>query len=122
MQIARAPRPVAMQQLEQLPRRVVIGVQGLAMRQGHRWSWVFPGNALAANRALEQQIHKLLAGVGLDAGAMMRLNREGGPELFAFETIHMIRPAADRGIGHLHRGQRVLPPTPHRFKRIDELA
>jgi len=122
VQIAHAPRPVPMQQLDQLPRRVVIGVHGLAMRQRGKWSWVFPGDALAANLALEQQIQKLLAGVGLDAGAMMRINRQDGPELLAFETIHMIRPAADRGIRHLHRGQQVLPPTPHNFKRIDQLA
>ncbi len=121
-QVAHAPRPVKMQRLDQLPRRIVIGVHGLAMRRGERWAWVFPGQAIAANLSLQQQLHTLLSDVGLDAAAIARINADAGPTLHAMQVIHLIRPADADAVHRLHRGQRVLPMTPPDFTRIDRLA
>ncbi len=122
VQVARAPQALAMERIDQLPRRIVVDVHGLAMRRGKRWAWLFPGDAVAGNLGLDEQVNALLSQVGLNPTAVPTINQADGPKLHAFTVIHLLRPASGKPVRELHRGQVVERSSPPDFAGIDAMA
>lgn len=112
MQFARPPQRIRLAGLDELPRHWTIGVQGLALRQGEAWAYSYPGTAIAANLSLPDQLQRLLRALGLDITAMPKIGKDGGPAVYRFDVMHLVRTRRDGPVVRLWRGQTVLPAGP----------
>jgi len=112
IQLAGPPRPLRLERLAHLPERMVVDVHGLALRKGSDWAWQFPGNAIAANLSLVDQVERLRGQLRLGPMALRDLAAEEAPRFYRFAVAYVVGPSADRPPRRLYRGQEVLPTRP----------
>ena len=111
LQIARVPQRIKLASLAQLPGRITVDAQGLALRDASsgRWSWQFPGQAVAANLSLQAQLNRLLSGLNMSMTRLQSIGTAKGPELYRFDIVQIVRITAANPPQSLYRGQVLLP-------------
>lgn len=96
IQFAHVPRPLQLDDLSELPRKIVPSGHGLALQRQQQTAWLFSGTAIAANLSLQEQLYRLLAEVGLPAAQIRNIGKQVGPKVHAFRVIHLSgRPGTD---------------------------
>lgn len=105
-------QPVRINRLADLPGAITLDLDGLALFDGHRWAWVFPGNRIAANSNLQGQLNHLLGDLNLPPTQLAMIGQPGGPTLYRFRVIHLVQPAPDARPDVLYRGNALWPPAP----------
>jgi len=90
VQLARPPQPIRVERLSDLPQRLTLNLHGLAMRRGVQSAWAFPGTSVAANADLQAQLNRLLGELGEQPDRLAKVGQADGPELYRFETIHLV--------------------------------
>jgi len=112
IQFARPIHPVKLTSLAQLPEKIILNLDGLAMHDGRRYAWVFPGNRIAANTNLQGQLNYLLSELNLAPTQLPRVGQTGGPSLFRFSVIHLVQLKPGQPAQSLYRGNMLYPQTP----------
>ncbi len=120
--IARAPQRVRLSSLDQLPHRYKPGLHGLALRDGKRWSWVFPDTAVSANLSMGAQLRRLAAGLNLGQEVIREIGGDAGPTLYRFSVEHVVRPGLNKPMVTLHRGSRPIAPIGLSSNQIDAVS
>lgn len=85
------------------------GYHGLVLLRQHvedrtASAWLWPGEALARNFPPRVQVVSLVVKLDLKPGAVAAVGRTGGPALYRFEVIHVVRPGVDEPVTRLTRG------------------
>ena len=122
LQLAGPPSQLVFDEPKQLPSLFVMGLHGLAMRQEGRWAWAFPGSAIAANTDLRGQLMQLLNQLNLPVRQLANLGQSGGPRLYRFDLVHMVRPSPGAPVASLHRGNQLLRSGPISERSLRDLG
>lgn len=107
MQFAHTPRPIRIQRLDELPAQFRINDHGLAMRSPLGWAWVYPGTAISTNSGFQGQITRLMGDLRIAIEQQGKVAQDGGPPLFYFEAIHLLRMGREQPIRFMQRGNDV---------------
>lgn len=110
LQFAFTPEKLRLENLQALPGLVDPGRVGLTMTFGKRNAWLFPGNIIAGNIKLTSQLTRLLGELGLPIDRQNQIAQPGGPELYRFEAIHLVKPKVGQEVVELTRGGIPLAP------------
>ncbi|QNN25310.1 hypothetical protein HED60_24510 [Planctomycetales bacterium ZRK34] len=105
-------QPVRINRLAELPRAITLDLDGLALFDGHRWAWVFPGNRIAANTNLQGQLNHLLGDLNLPPTQLASIGQPNGPSLYRFRVTHLVQPEPGAKPDALYRGNVLWPPSP----------
>jgi hypothetical protein len=108
LQFAFPPEKLRLANLQGLPAQITPGRDGLAMSFNKRGAFLFPGNIIASNIKIMNQVTRLLGGLGLPVDHVGRIGQPGGPELYRFQAIHLVKPRAGQPVIELTRGTRRL--------------
>lgn len=122
VQFAGPLEPIRLNRLAELPEKVIVSDDGLAMRHGTEWTWVWPGNSIAANTHLHGQITRLLSGLGLPLDRLDKIGTAEGPPLYKFRVIHLVRPRNGEEVVSLRRGSVTFPPVVLDNRMVETLA
>ncbi|MDH3583284.1 MAG: hypothetical protein OER86_03630 [Phycisphaerae bacterium] len=122
LQFAYGIKRIRVKHLAELPAAISVGLHGLAMRKDDRWSWMFPGNAVAAGSSLQGQLNRLIAGVQAPLTELRRAGTAEGIPLYRFRVLHLVRAKPDRPIAHLVRGNQLLAQVSLDDRKLRELA
>lgn len=112
LQIARSPVELRFNRLEDIPQQFQISLDGLTLRHGAKWGWLFPGTAVTTNLNLPSQINRLFASVDMNDPDLRQLLKANGPKLYRFKVIHLIRLQPNMDVVELERGQISEPLRP----------
>jgi hypothetical protein len=82
---------------------------------------LFPGNIIASNISISNQLTRLLGDLGLPIDQRGRIGQEGGPELYRFRAIHLVKPRFGQEVVELSRGGQTLPGVAIGEAEIDAL-
>lgn len=122
IQVAGRLERLELSSLGDLPSKITMNVDGLALKDGSKWAWRFPGNNIASNTNLKGQVERLLSAADLPLVAMEKVGQEDGPALYRFDVVHVVRPAENQPVVRLHRGSRVLPAAPLGERQLASLS
>ena len=122
LQLARPPQRIEISHLRELPARLTVSRDGLAMRRADRWAWLFPGTAIATNASLKGQLNRLLGKLDLPPDQLEVVGQPAGPPLYRFEVIHLVRPSVGQPVRRLQRGNVLLPTTSLDDAALKDLA
>ncbi|MBI1370078.1 MAG: hypothetical protein GC162_15670 [Planctomycetes bacterium] len=112
IQFAHRLSPVRIARLDELPSKLAINLDGLAMHAGGAWAWTFPGNRIAANTNMQGQLNRLLSDVKLPLTKLREIAQPGGPELYRFSVIHLAQMQPGAEPNALYRGNLLWPAVP----------
>jgi hypothetical protein len=118
LQFAGPLEPVRLERLAELPGRIVLNAQGLAMQDGGRRAWSFPGNGTAANLQLDGHLNRLIAELNLPLDRKPGVGSNDGPPLFRFEVVHITTPVNATEPVTLYRGNELLAAEPLDDQRL----
>jgi hypothetical protein len=96
LEVAGAPEPLLGRTFEQAAAPVEPGVDGVAMRRGEQWEWLFPSQMLIFNTAGDaaHQLPMLAQRLGLTPRPLEELVRGHGVSVYRFRTIHLAQAEA----------------------------
>lgn len=130
LQLAKTPTPLVLDAdapNEHLYISFSAGYHGLFMvlpedsRQSIAAASVWPATSIARNATSRHQIIDLLSQLNQPIGQLGAVARPGGPRLWRFEVIHLVRPARNQPVERLVRGNKIVPDQVN-LATVDALA
>jgi hypothetical protein len=110
LEVAGKPEPMIARSFQQIARRIEPGVEGVAMRRGHRWVMLFPSQLLATDSAelTAMRLRVLAQDLGVNVTDLETLTRQHQVSIYRFRTSHLVQVAPDQLPFETFRGDRIV--------------